>query len=328
MSRRLAKLVCAVFTAVILALAVTGVFSMLYGNSKETKVIAFEHGTRPEGEPLGWRLPHPNDEEAAIAFVAALYNKACENYQKTEDAAFLVKSSNLMLGIDVPGYRYCVKNGDEYRYLEYSFIDDNGDSQGMAFLSAIMGVVAADSTRFALAQYTDGTMDKMVARRAVVGKNAEYVDRTINDDGSVTFDVDWSSATETEVDKPIYCASQDGAFRHTDHTVNVETITEAKITYNSEEGYYICEFTLDPEVAPLERTLASLKANSGMDNAHYTSLKQVMHIWDNGYFKYYMAEDKWKGMMDSVITFHTTYYYDEVYTDISNYQYMDEMCRK
>ncbi len=316
---------------VVVALLVVSVVGIFNGEEKETNVTAFDHGTKPEGEALSLELPDPNDKEAVIEFVAELYRVACVNYQNTENVAYMVKSSTLMLNmIDVPGYRFCVKNGDEFRYLEYSFIDD-ADNPMIALISAIMGTVAGDSTQFALAQYTDSTMDTMVARRVVLNKNAEYISRTENEDGSIDFNVDWSSVAETEVDKPVYYAGQSERFQHTDHTVNAQTITEAKVTYNAEEGYYICEFTLDPDLAPLERTLPSLKANSEREDAHYTELKQVMHIWDNGYFKYYNAVDKWEasnGAVTSTIDFHTTYYYDEVHTDISNYQYMSEMCHK
>ncbi len=331
MSKRLVQCMIALFAAIIGALPIC-IVSSAFGNKRDaepTAAVDFESNVRPEGEALDLTLP--TNEEEAIAFVAKLYGIACENYRQAQNAAYMVKSHTLMLGtVDVPGYRYCVKNGDKYHYLEYSFVDADSTNSAVAVLSMIMGSVASDSTKFALARYTDDTMQGMTSRKVVVGKTASRVSRTVREDGSVVFDVDWATPTESTEEKPLYCASQDGEFCHTDHTVNADTIMSATVEYNAEDRYYVCTFELDPELAPLAKTLPSLKANSGNDKAHYTSLKQVMHVWDNGYLKYYRAIDKWEAgsIVTSTIDFHTTYYYDEQHTDIANYQYMSEMCHK
>lgn len=320
------------FTIVVIALALGVVLSAFSGGEKKVNLTSFEHGVRPEGEALDLgELPDPDDEEEVIEFVANLYKIACENYQKTENVAYMVKASTLMLDIiNVPSYRFCVKNGEVQSYLEFSFIDET-DNAGVAFISAIMGAAKPESTQYALATYTDSTMDYAVKRNVVLGKTAEYINYTANEDGTVTFDVDWSTPEVSESDKPVFCASQAEKYQNTDHTITVETIKSAKITYNEEEGYYRCEMELDPDLAPAERTLPKLKEGAN-DTAHYTKLTQIMEVWDNGYFKYFNAIDKWEADMGipvtSTIDFKTTYYYDEERTNVENYQYMVEMCHK
>lgn len=320
------------FTIVIVALLVVEVGSVFSGEKKETDFDSFEHGTKPEGEALDLgELPDPDDEEEVIEFVANLYKIACENYQKTEDVAYMVNASTLMLNmINVPSYRFCVKNGETQSYLEFSFIDGGSDNPLISLISAIMGATAADSTQYALATYTDSTMDYSVKRNVVLGETAEYINYTANEDGTVTFDIDWSTPEVSENGKPVFCASQEEKYQNTDHTITVETIKSATITYNEEEGYYRCVMELDPDLAPAERTLPKLKAGAG-DTAHYTQLTQIMEVWDNGHFKYFNAIDKWEansGAVTSTIDFKTTYYYDEEHTNVENYQYMVEMCHK
>lgn len=320
------------FTIVVVALVLGVILSAFSGGEKEVNLTSFEHGTRPEGEALDLgELPDPDDEEEVIEFVANLYKIACENYQKTENVAYMVKASTLMLHtVNVPSYRFCVKNGEVQSYLEFSFIDGGTDNPGVAFISGLMGAAAAESTQYAFASYTDSTMDYAVKRNVVLGKNAEYIDYTANEDGTVTFDVDWSTPVVSEDGKPVFCASQEEKYQNTDHTITVETIVKAEITYNAEEGYYRCVMELDPDLAPAERTLPKLKAGAG-DDAHYTKLTQIMEVWDNGNFKYFNAIDEWeatKGIVTSTIDFRTTYYYDEEHTNVENYQYMVEMCHK
>ena len=144
---------------------------------------------------------------------------------------------------------------------------------------------------------------------------------TFDEAGYPSFDIAWNDGVKGEM------AKHDYGYRLTDHDLTEETILEASVTYNEEEGYYTLKLKLDLEKAPEKITLPNLKASSGMDNAAYTKLDQTIEIWDNGYPRYFLAEDTWKGMIESELVFSTTYYFDEYWTDIANYQYMSDYCK-
>lgn len=320
MARRIYKLV-----AVLLVVATCVVMGVSLGATftpKEVNMVPFEPDRRPDGDALtGIVIPAEDDVQGNIELTAELYRIACENYKNSENAAFMVKSNTLMFdSINVEGHRYCLKNGDKRYYLEYSFVGDSG------FMGVIVGIF---DTKYVKAAYTDSTMDYNLVKMASAKSSQKNAPTYTFDEenGTYSYDGNWDvlPVSYSHEEKPVYAAYQDGNFKHTDHEVTADTITSAKVTYNAEEGYYTCEFTLDVNKVP-ENLLDSLRTSAGASDAVYTELKQYMEIWDNGYFRYYRALDSWSGHhnslgmeLTSVLDFATTYYYDDYWFDINNY---------
>lgn len=268
-------------------------------------------------------------EEEVKAFVVDLYNLACANFKAEEKAAFEVRYTTTMyianglITIPIPGSRYSVKDGDKRYYLDFTI-----PSQDMIDSVVDMNLAPPKSSHYAEAVYTDATMDYMVSRKAYkdcagfgLGSGPVF-----DENGAIV--ADWDYVETTELNKIVYAAYQDGEFRHTDHEVSMDTILTASVSY-SEYGYYICEFTLDPNKVP-EALLNNLRESSGQPSAVYTELKQTMTVWDTGYLRTYHALDYWEagGFMSSELDFETIYYYENEpeKVDINNYPYMAEMC--
>ncbi len=280
-------------------------------------------------------VPDENASQDEIkAFVVDLYNLACTNYQNAEKAAFEVRYTTNMIimsaaNIPVPGTRFCVKDGDKRYYLDFTIPGEDM----LKFMDGIMGDrVPPQSSHYAEATYTDASMDYVVSRKVYkdCGGNGIGAGPLYAEDGSIQ--VDWTPAVVSEQEKTVYAAYQDGQFHHTDHSVTVDTILEASVTYSKEYGYYTCEFTLDPQKVP-EELLNSLRTNSGQPSAVYTKLVQTMTVWDTGYLRTYHALDYWQtdgNFMASELDFETIYYYDNEpeKIDIGNYPYMAAMCHK
>ncbi len=311
--KRLQKLIAALSAVVVIAILVVGIVAPMFTKT-EVIMTAFAPGKKPEGEKLDLVMPDMDDQEAVIAFAVALYEIASEKYCTVENVAYMVTFSNTMMGVPVTGQRYDVRNGDKEYYTEYSFIE--GEVGG---LSALMGAIAPDSTRFAEVRYTDATMDYYNSYKMYSTSDKGAPTYTKDEDGNYVYDVDWSKATTTQKDKV------DHGYRLTEQDITLDTVTEAKVSYNEEEGYYTLELTLDPVKASEAITIHHLKAN--MSDAEYTAMVQKIEIWDNGYPRYFHALDTWKGLggfMESVLDFRTSYYFEEYWCDIENYQYMVE----
>lgn len=311
--KRLQKLIAALSAVVVIAILVVGIIAPML-STKEVVMTAFQPGAKPEGEKLNLTMPDADDQEAIIAFAVELYEIASEKYCTAENAAYMVTFSNTMLGVPVTGQRYDVRNGDKEYYTEFSFIE--GDT---GFLGAIMGAVAPDSTRFAEVRYTDASMDYINSYKMYTTSDKGAPSYTKDEKGNFVYDVDWSTAATAQKPKHDY------GYRLTEQDITLETVTEAKVSYNEEEGYYTLELTLDPVKASEAITIHNLKAN--MEDAEYTAMVQKIEIWDNGYPRYFHALDTWEGMggfMESVLDFRTTYYFEEYWCDINNYQFMVE----
>lgn len=287
----------------------------------------FTVGEKPAALALSFTMPDENDsEEEKIAFAVMLYNQANALYKETEDVALMVKSNSGMFNgmVNVPGYRYIVKNMDEYYYLEYSFVQQ-GDDAISSLLSGLAGAIAKESTQFALRKYYDSTMQKIRVQRTIEPTPTYLFDE---EKGTNVYQVDWSNVVEEDEELPIYYSGQTEPYYQTEQIINENTITSADISYNEEEGYYTLVLELDTTLATT-LTQARLRANSGNENAFYTSLTQTIEIWDNGYFRYFRAQDNWEGpgipRMTSEIDFRTYFYYDEYWTNPANYQHMAEL---
>lgn len=292
---------------------------------KENPTQQFSVGDKPEAMALSLTLPDENDLDAKIQFAVSLYNQANQLYKSTEDVSMMVRSSTSMFGglVSVPGYRYILKNGDQYYYLEFSFIPKS-DNALSGFVSGLAGAIAKESTQFALRKYYDPSMDTIKVQRVVdptpIMEYDEEAEKNI-------YTIDWTKAVNEEEEIPVYYSGQSGPYVQTDQIINEDSITSADISYNAEEGYYTLVLELDPPIATTKSQIM-LRANSGNDQAYYTSLTQTIEIWDNGYFRYFRAQDNWEGpgtiKMTSEIDFITNFYYDTYWTRPENFQHMVE----
>jgi hypothetical protein len=294
---------------------------LLWGCTPGQGAAELPFGGRPDYEKLD--LTIPSDEQQQKEFAYQLYTLANRNYKNLEKASYIVKSVTTTMNIPVLGYRYVVKDKDRYLYLEYSFVEDEGGG-------ILLGLFAKDSTQFALRRYTDKNMTGM------------YEEKTLSPtytvvEGENVYQANWNKLYSSRtVDKPVYYAEQTEEYEYTDQKITVDTIRTVRIEYHEEEGYYRIILELDVE-NPLTtaKTLPNLRANSGSSNAHYTGMTQTIEIWDNGYFKYFLAEDRWEGQMDSMplsltsdIHFETQFVYNEEYLDFGHYQYAEELIEK
>lgn len=264
------------------------------------------------GEKLDLQIPA--DETAKKQFAYNLYMTANNNFKKLDKAAYYVNSVTTTLDIPVVGYRYFVKNADALLYLEYSFVLD----PIQAFL---LGFGGKENVQFAERCYTDKSMDYMYAEKTL--------EPTFSiTDGNILYEANWGDLYYTkQKPKPIYYAEQEGVFEYTDQTITPETIKTVQITYNDQEGYYRLELDLDvANPATTAKTLPNLRENSGAPDARYNSMKEIIEIWDNGYFKYFLSEDNWSGKrgimnLSSNIRFETDFLYNDEALSFSSYQY-------
>ncbi len=324
----------AILAAVLLVvLVLTFAIQMLKPAEIEAKEYeAFGIGDKPVelAEKLDLEVPGEDaTEEELIDFAVTLYETANENFKNAENASYMIKNVTTMqmLGMDVPipGFRFLVKNADKLYYSEYSFVEEfKNEGGGISIQGLIQSIVGLFDTRYAVRKYTDATMDKTIVQR-VADPIPTFAYN--EEEGKYIYDVDWKSEAleEYEEDKIVYYADQDKVFEYTEQKITRESVKSAKVDYNEEEGFYRIEVELDTVLATT-LTLPRLKASSGSEDAHYTKLVQVYEIWDNGYFRYFHAMDDWAGGpmgSASKIDFETTFYYDEYWTNIENYQYLE-----
>lgn len=327
--RRQVEILIGVVAIILLITLILSQVVLLFVEKVKAPHEQFGISTRPEGAKLDLTLPDPDNKAANIAFADDLYKRANEIFQNTDNVAMMVQSSTKMFGgmVIVPGYRYIVKNEDKFHYIEYSFIQETKDALS-GLLSAAAGAVEPKSTKFALRKYTDKTMDKIL------------VQRTIDPTPTFTFDekekkniynAEWDKIMKEEEEIPIYYKDQTEKYEQTEQLINSETIKDATITYNEEEGYYTLVLELDPDLST-DKTRARLIASTKNSSAKYIRLIQTIEIWDNGYYRYFRAEDDWEApgviTMKSEIDFRTYFYYDSYWTNPNNYQYMDNLKEK
>lgn len=318
--KRIKKFIAAFSAMLVIAVVLAAFLAPMMAKSTVT-LEAFKPGEKPEGEKLDLVMPDANDTEAVIKFAADLYAIASEKYCTAENVAYQTSYTNTMLNVPVAGYRFNLRNQDRTHYTEYAYINGDPNNPTIKVLMAFMGAFAGDSTRFAEARYTDDSMDYIQSTKYVAPDQDHQPTPVIDEVGYPSFDIPWGEATTSTMEKHDY------GYRLTDHDVTAETISEATVTYNEEEGYYTLKLKLDLVKATENITLPNLRKNANDPDAYYSKLDQTIEIWDNGYPRFFLAEDTWQGIVASDLVFSTTYYFDEYWTNIDNYQYMSEYCK-
>ncbi|NCU32132.1 MAG: hypothetical protein EOM23_04190, partial [Candidatus Moranbacteria bacterium] len=305
---------------------------LILANAAAITVAALQYGqyegyrVTPSGKPLiGEKLdltiPNSGDTEALKLFAYNLYATANENFKNLENAAYSVNSVTTTMGTPVYGYRHVVKNADEYLYLEYSFVPET-------LLGALVGAVSTASTKFAERSYTNASMNYLYSEKTLEPTHSVI-------ENEIIYNADWDNLFfAKQKQKPIYYADQDTDFEYTDQKIRPETIKTVSVTYYEQEGYYRLEMDLDVQLPfTTSITLPNLRENSGSDNAAYTSMSEVIEIWDNGYYKYFLSEDAWSGTLtepikmnlSSEIRFETDFLYDQDSLSFSKYQYAEDL---
>jgi hypothetical protein len=177
---------------------------------------------------------------------------------------------------------------------------------------------------YAIRSYTDTSMNYLFSQ-----KSLEPIFNTDETTQKTTIVSNWDKdnlvdSWKTEQEKPVYLKSQSDTYYQTAQTINENTIEDSQITYveSAKGNYYRIVLTLDtdnPETTAL--SIGNLKAGAG-DDAYYTGMVETVEIWENGYYKSFTSVDKWtakNGLLNSTITFKTTFYYDQDHLDVSSY---------
>ncbi len=322
MKKRISSLIVALSAMAVIVILIVGLIAPMFTKT-EVELVPFAPDVKPAGEKLNLTLPDMDDKAAVIEFAVSLYEIASEKYCTTENVAYMVQYKNEMImgGLTIPviGQRYDVRNGDKEYYTEFSFVVSEDE-----MLGGIASLASPRSTRFAEARYTDSTMDYTQSLKTFNANANKAPTYTLDDSGIYSYDVAWGGDT-TELTE---MAKHDYGYRLTEQDITRETVTDATVAYNEEEGYYTLVLTLDPVKASEAITIHNLRSN--VENAYYTSMVQTIEIWDNGLPRSFHAVDGWEGSMviklASILDFRTSYYYSEDYVNIENYQYMQEYC--
>lgn len=329
------SLVIAVSLILVIAIF-TSVFLVSQFGKKAYKTVEFEPGAPPSAASLNLTSPKETGPEA-IAFAVDLYKKACENWKNLDKACTKVKSVNEMMGTPVIGNRYLVKNGEEVYFTEYSHIKKQ---EGVASIGALLlEIVDKKSTAFAFGKYCDNTMSDFYARRVTdPTPKVEYDEET----NSNVYTVDWENYSEERVEKEPFTKNSPGKYKQTAFIIEIDTVLSATVKKVEpkpkselaegekplEMAYWEIVFELDPaEDKSASEVIKQLRKGAG-DGAYYKKLIDTIHIWENGYFRYFRADDTWAGGplgMGAELEFETFFFYDEESTNIENYPYMKEL---
>lgn len=312
MKRKFNVFIAALMSCVFIAALLT---AFLGKRNKVISIKTTEGGKPLVGETLDIVLPDANDAEGQKALAYRLYLTANENMKNMERYMLSVNSLNTSAGIPVYGFRNQIRNADEMFYIEYSFVIDDGGK-------FLLGLFAEESTMFAERRYSNAGTDVMYCQKVLTPELSF-------NDGTPVFNANWNKVfSETTMKKQDF--GPDAVYEQTDQKIDMDTIQSAKVTYNK-DGYYEVEVRLDvnePKTTAI--TIESLKKGSGASDAHYTSMVETFHVWDNGYYKYFRSVDDWEGtmpfigVMKSQIDFETNFFYDDEHTNFANCKYATE----
>lgn len=139
---------------------------------------------------------------------------------------------------------------------------------------------------------------------------------------------DWSTIDEAAtMDVPVFNAMQFGIFSVTDHTVKVDTIDSATVSYNEEDGYYSVSILLDmnnPDSTAY--SVAEIRDGTGDKSAVYSKVQIDFSVWDNGYMRDLYMDEIWDARV--VVKLHfdlATHYYFSYNADDCRMDAIDEV---
>ena len=196
---------------------------------------------------------------------------------------------------------YEIKNGEEYLKYDYRPV------------AKLLGIKVADG--YGYATYTNLSLEHSYFVDAGASTIRDWV-------GHADFSSPVTSKLSTATSKIYFHPSQDPKFEAAGAVILPSTVTEASITHNDVEGYYVVRFVLDASNKVTTRNLLrNLQSSSSMTkNAQYTSFVETFEIWDNGMFKHFLSVDEWKaGAIKSTIHYDTSYSYTAQDCDMTAY---------
>jgi|GEM_PF-2410252 len=179
-----------------------------------------------------------------------------------------------------------MKTQDEYFKVEHRVKDVFPLADAPIVGKIFMSRGGVNSTRLY------ATHDSETAKKQLV-TNANDVDEE-----GVPY-ADWSKATDSNVDKPVFENSQDGEFTLMLHTIRQDLIKDCYLElYKDEETkeeYYIMTFNLD--VSNPEATTESRKeivAGTGDKNTAFSEVVVGATVWKDGSFRTLTVTEKWQ----------------------------------
>ena len=284
-------------------------------------VTKLDNSFKPAGTVMtGITIPTTEDSDEMKNLAIQLFNTANANLCKENAYAFVIRTQTTLLGMTTGGYRYFVKNGDEFFNGDYFYVPSGGTN-------GIMKAAAAESTNSGYRSYWN-FKDKWGHEQKAKELNYE-----IDNDGIVHFGVGWDDLYfDRDLEKVTDDCPQEGKdYRYCQYVWDLDTIKTCKVTYNAEGEYYEIKLTLD---CSLDKTLGDslqyLTGPANDPNARYTNITETVQIWNNGKYKQFYSYDEWSakygGIMpvESANDYKTQFVYNEYGTTIRNYQYAEE----
>ena len=219
------------------------------------------------------------------------------------------------------GYRYFVRNGDEFFNGDYFYVPQGG-------VNGIMKAAAAESTNYGYRSYWNFKDNNGHEQKA---KELNYTEDAV---GIIHFGVDWDDLYfDRDLEKVTSDCPQAGDPNYTycSYVWDTDTIKTCRVTYDSEGEFYEIKLTLDcTKEKTLGDSLQYLVEPTGDPNAKYTNITETVQIWNNGKFKQFYSLDEWKAQYGGVLPvesandYKTNFVYNEYGTTIRNYQYAEE----
>ncbi len=316
--KKLLLIIAACLVVVLLATGLTVYFTVFYkkGGTHRAQIDV----ERPPYENV---LLKRNEYEKAYAIY--LYETACKAFKDCQACASIDDYASTtdiggdgIITVTCQGCRYTVKNGTEYYYADYSGLENPKQESLISISSKV------EDTLFAIRSYTDiSTMDYMYTEKSLRPS-------VVISDGEIEIEADWSEENRVEGFPtheaiPVFHKLQQGVFEQTEMVISAETVLEASVQYDENDGYYTVKFVLDvnnPETT--KNTIENLRA--GLSGANYSSITKTYEIWDNGYFRSCESIDKAdNGGLFLTLDFKTYFKYSEEDCNASTYQYFDEV---
>ena len=267
----------------------------------------------------GITVPTSDNLEDHINVALQLYNIANANLVKEKAVTIAVRSNSEVLGASTGGYRYFVKNGDEFFNGDFFYVPEGG------FMNAAMKTFSTDNTNYAYISYFNF--------KSNTGHEKKTTKLTYTEDkGVFYFNIDWNQTLfDRDIDKVTDdCPMPDKDYTYCSYVWDTDTIKTCTVTYNAEGGYYEIQLTLDcSKKKTLGDSLKYLREGSGDENAKYTAITETVQIWNNGKFKSFTSYDEWKATrmglkIESANDYKTQFFYDEYSTTIRNYLFAEE----
>lgn len=317
--------------SVLLIVALVGMIAVIIfvKSPSSNEELKLEESSKPEYETTFGFVPEtlPTDETELIRLAARMYDVANRNTQDLENVAFIIKYNStisLNLGVSLPipiqGYRYQLKNGTEYYATEYAIPGSSG-------LGGMAGQFSKENSHFASRSYGDASKAEYLYSQKSYAPSIVMDEKT--NEPVITSDFSEKNLVPEKLwspkqPLPYYCSVQSERFYAANRSMSENNILSASIEKcKGQSGdYYRLIIELDvTKEETWERTIDELRQGTAPDG-HYTSMTEIIDIWENGYYKSFRSLDKseWKkGGFSMDFDYNTYYFYDDAHTTPTAY---------